>query len=138
MSGRQVSRVVTSSGHSRESHEAMKPNSDTVSSGALLSGNTMVVRKRRWPQPSMQAASHSSTGRRLKNCRSRKMLKALAMNGTVSPCRVFSHEPPGSGITSPRMTRKLGSRVMASGIIMVLSRPKKITSRPANCRRAKA
>ena len=142
MMGRQVSLVVTSSGHRKSFHEPMKPKMSTVKMGALLMGNTMRVRKRRWPEPSMRAASHNSQGICAKNWRSRKMLKTLTMYGTVIPCNVFSHEQPplrvGMQKSPPRMTMKLGMMVTMAGIIMVLSSSANMSSRPKKRMRAKA
>ena len=79
------------------------------------------------PAPSMTAASYSSLGTLMKNCRSRKMMNADAMNGTVSAGRLFIHEP--QGMICPRMRSRLGMKVTVPGIMRVASSTMKMALR---------
>src|SRR5690606_19929128 len=105
MIGRQVSFVVTNSGHWKAFQEPVKPNNRTVMIGALLIGKTTWIKKRKWSAPSIRAASHNSFGIWAKNCRNRKILKALAINGTVNDQYLFSQVPPGIGKMLPRINK---------------------------------
>ena len=61
------------------------------------SGSTTFQKKRIGPAPSMRAASASSSGIVMKNCRKRKVAVADAMSGSVSP--TYESRMPRSAAT---------------------------------------
>lgn len=62
------------------------------------SGTRMSRKKRNGPAPSIRAASNSSFGTDLKNCREKKVPVAEAMSGRIRPVQLFSS--PSSCTTS--------------------------------------
>ena len=62
---------ITTKGHRKSFHTLRKVSTATVASGGPISGNRMLSRMRKRPAPSIRAASSSSTGSEMKNCRSR-------------------------------------------------------------------
>ena len=71
--GRQVSELVTKSGQASAFQVPTKENTIITMMGAVESGKTTCMRKRKCPAPSIRAASNSSWGIWAKNCRKRKM-----------------------------------------------------------------
>src|SRR5262245_7329727 len=81
-------------GQRKAFQEPMKVRSMTVMIAGRAIGKQICHKKRKCPEPSKRAASHSSSGIWAKNCLSKKILKALAKKGTVKPQIEFIHEPP--------------------------------------------
>ena len=118
VTGYQSSLVKINKGHAKLFHAIIKVNRDTVTMIGLLIGNTTLIIKIKWEDPSILAASHNSFGIFLKYCLSKKITKILPIKGTVKPCNVFIQDGPnGNGIISPRIINKWGSKVIISGII---------------------
>src|SRR5205809_7540729 len=92
------------SGHWNAFHEPRNVMSPAVISAGIERGRTMLQRNRRCPAPSIRAASESSLGIDRKNCRIRKIEKALAMNGTI--CTWYESNQPRHG--SPAHATRLG------------------------------
>ena len=62
----------------------MKANRALVASAGPDKGMTIVAKVRKYPAPSMRAESSRSRGMERKNCRKRKVRRALERKGTVS------------------------------------------------------
>ena len=109
----------------------MKVNSPTVARAGLESGSTICHHSRNSEQPSMRAWSIRSRGMVRKNCRSRKMKKALPKKAGTLRGRKVLIQP------SLRNTMKIGIMVTWPGSIIVLSIRKKTRSRLGQRRMAK-
>ena len=108
----------------------MKVNSATTARAGLASGMMTSTKVRSSLAPSIFAASESSMGMVRKNCRRRKMEKALAKNaGTQSGRNVPTHP-------SQRNSANVGTMITGNGTIIVASVMLKNRSRPGHFRRA--
>ena len=114
-------------------HVQMKVKIAVVASAGTMRGMSTCRKMRRWPAPSMRAASSSSFGSERMNCTMRNTKKAsVARNfGTSSGRNVLTH-PSWEKITYwGTMMTWIGSMIVASMIA-------KNTVRPRNCNLAKA
>ena len=110
----------------------MNEKSATTARAGRASGRTTRKRMPISPQPSMRAASESSRGMVMKNCRRRKMLNADPNQaGTQSGLNVPSQAIP---VTSPSHRKMLnsGTMVTGKGIIIVASMMPNSAPRPRN------
>src|SRR5579885_1808586 len=108
----------------------MNENSATVASAGTESGMTIRHQIPSEEQPSRRAASSSSIGSVMKNCRSRKMQKALPnRDGTIRGLSVFTHPSSLKRMNS-------GIRVTSLGNISVESTTTNSAPRKRNRRRA--
>ena len=73
------------SGQAKSFQLAMSVSSVSTAISGLHSGSTTCRKMRMCPAPSMRAASMSSSGMPMKNCRARKMPKAAAAPGRITP-----------------------------------------------------
>src|ERR1700744_393412 len=81
-------------------------------SAAILvfdSGNTMSQKNRSAPAPSIRAASISSSGSVMKNCRNRNVAVADAISGSVSPAYVLDMCIDDTTCTVGKMRTSTGS-----------------------------
>ena len=135
--GRQSGVLVTSIGQASAFQVPMNESTMITIIGAFDKGSTTFHKKRRWPAPSIWAASKSSSGTCAKNCRNKNMEKTLPIKGIVKAGQLFIHL---SGPIRPNhvTVRKLGMMITIAGIIMVLNSKVNIMSRPGNLIRANA
>ena len=135
--GRHSGVLVTSKGQANAFQEPMKARIVITNIGAFVSGKTTVNKNRICPAPSILAESNNSIGIWAKNCRNKKILKTLPIKGIVNAGQL-SIQGIGPILPNQVTTRKLGMMVTIAGIIIVLSKRPKTTSRPGNLIRAKA
>jgi len=110
----------------------MNVNRATTASAGFASGSRTSVKIRTSEQPSILAASLSSIGMVLKNCRSKKIENALPKKAGTQSGRKEPTQP--SHLKRPNV----GTIKTGKGTIMVASVTAKKKSRPGQRRRAKA
>src|SRR3954447_7222193 len=121
-----------SNGQKNWFHADRNTYSPTAISAGLFSGSRIRRRNRQCPQPSIVAASRSSTGNCRNDCRSRNTPNALARNGSTRAIMVpaydaVSRSPP---IDQLVIVREVGSTVDPHGTISVARKRLNRTVRP--------
>src|SRR5258708_7339758 len=120
------------SGAKKSLHDARNGSTVIVMKTGVDNGTMILKKIHSELAPSILAASSSSFGMLMKNCRNKKTANALPANqcGTTSGLKLSSQ---------PRYlnSRKLGTIVTWGGNINVLRTSKKIKSRRGNLNRAK-
>ena len=119
------------SGQRNEFHVAMKANTANVARAGPTSGSMIRANTRKWPAPSMNAASSSSVGSAANAWRMRNTPNDETMVGSSRPAKVSTR-------CRFRISMNSGTMITCSGIIIVARYSANRKLRPRNSMRAKA